>query len=91
VDDDDISSTIRRTIDSTTAGSVEVATLGQDHDLYAAGLKSLAAVHLMLALENAFGIEFPDTVLHRGSFSTVSRIRAIVAPLLTGMATVRVG
>ena len=58
--------------------------LGDQDDLYEAGLKSLAAMRLMVALEAAFGIEFPNDVLHRNAFSTVERIRGIVAPLVAG-------
>jgi acyl carrier protein len=56
--------------------------LDDDTDLYEAGLKSLAAVHLMLALEEEFGIEFPDSVLHRSAFATVGRIRALIESLM---------
>jgi acyl carrier protein len=51
-------------------------------DLYNAGLKSLAAIRLIAALEDRFDIEFPETVLHRGAFSTIDRIRATLVALL---------
>ena len=60
---------------------IDPASLSQDDDLYAAGLKSLAAVHLMLALEAEFGIEFPASALHRTAFSTISRIGDLVESL----------
>jgi acyl carrier protein len=56
--------------------------LDDDTDLYQAGLKSLAAVHLMLALEEEFGIEFPDSVLNRSAFATVGRMRALIENLI---------
>jgi acyl carrier protein len=43
-------------------------------DLYAAGLTSHATVNLMLALEEAFDIEFPDSLLRRRTFSSVDAI-----------------
>jgi len=48
--------------------------LGDDADLYAAGLTSHATVNLMLALEEAFDIEFPDRLLKRRTFSSVDAI-----------------
>ena len=43
-------------------------------DLYAAGLTSLSTVHVMLALEDQFGVEFPDRLLTRQTFETVQSI-----------------
>jgi acyl carrier protein len=72
---------IRRVIANTGSLLVDPASLGEDDDLYAAGLKSLAAVHLMLALEAEFGIEFPASALHRSAFSTIARIGDLVESL----------
>jgi acyl carrier protein len=55
---------------------VEVATLGDDADLYGAGLSSHAAVNVMIALEDAFDIEFPDSLLTKSTFASVGAIRA---------------
>lgn len=50
-----------------------------DHaDLYAAGLTSFASVQLMLGLEEAFDIEFPDNLLNRKSFASISAIARTV-------------
>ena len=54
-------------------GSIE--SLADDADLYAAGLTSRASVHLMLALEDEFDIEFPDHMLNRHIFQNVASIR----------------
>lgn len=51
-----------------------IDTLRNDADLHAAGLTSHATVSLMLALEEAFDIEFPDRLLRRRSFSSVDAI-----------------
>jgi acyl carrier protein len=48
--------------------------LADSADLYAAGLTSHATVNLMLALEEAFDIEFPDRLLKRKTFSSVDAI-----------------
>lgn len=53
---------------------VPAASLAETQDLYAAGLTSFAAVQLMLALEDAFGVEFPEHMLNRRSFSSVKSI-----------------
>lgn len=45
-----------------------------DQDLYAAGLTSFAAVQLMLAIEDAFDVEFPEAMLNRRSFASVNAI-----------------
>ena len=61
--------------------SGDVADLAADADLYAAGLSSFASVQLMLALEDAFDVEFPDRMLNRRSFQTIAAIEACVAEL----------
>ena len=60
---------------------VDIDTLGDDADLFAAGMTSHASVNLMLALEDAFDIEFPDRMLTRGVFDSVSAIAAAIAEL----------
>lgn len=54
--------------------SAEVSNLSDDSDLYAAGLTSLATVGLMLALEDQFDVEFPDSLLSRKTFSSINSI-----------------
>jgi acyl carrier protein len=78
---DDTVSRIYGVIASTPALRVDPACVSEEDDLYDAGLKSLAAVHLMLALEVEFGIEFPDSVLHRSAFSSIARIRDLIEEL----------
>jgi acyl carrier protein len=50
--------------------------LAETDDLYAAGLTSLASVNVMLALEGEFDVEFPDQMLNRSMFTSISTIRA---------------
>lgn len=50
--------------------------LSETDDLYAAGMTSLASVNVMLALEGEFGVEFPDQMLNRSMFISVSAIEA---------------
>jgi acyl carrier protein len=60
---------------------VDVETLGDDADLFAAGMSSHASVNVMLALEDAFDIEFPDAMLKRSSFESISAIGAVLSEL----------
>ncbi len=61
---------------------VAVDTLSNEADLYTAGLSSFASVQLMLGIEDAFEIEFPDHLLNRKSFQSIAAIEATVAQIL---------
>ncbi|MFN7008898.1 MAG: acyl carrier protein [Allorhizobium sp.] len=61
---------------------VSVDTVADDADLYAAGLSSFASVQLMLGLEEAFDIEFPDHLLNRKSFASIAAIESTVKSIL---------
>ena len=61
--------------------AVDVATLQEDSELYAAGMTSHASVNVMLALESHFDIEFPDRMLKRQVFESIAAIRAAVCEL----------
>jgi acyl carrier protein len=62
--------------------SVHVKQLKDDSDLYYAGLTSLATVNVMLALEDRFGVEFPDALLSRKTFTSLESIAEAVAELV---------
>jgi acyl carrier protein len=62
--------------------SIDVVRLSDDDDLYRAGLTSHASVNLMLALEDAFDLEFPERFLRRGTFESVAAIRDAVEELV---------
>ena len=61
---------------------VDPAEITATSDLYAAGLTSLTTVHVMLALEDAFDIEFPDHMLGRKTFESVLSIAESIEELL---------
>src|ERR1019366_9422135 len=65
---------IRRVIREHARLPVEIDALDDDADLFAAGMTSHASVNLMLALEDAFDLEFPDRMLPRGVFESVGAI-----------------
>lgn len=83
---DDIDRRVRKVLKSLNQLAADPDRLGDHDDLYRAGLKSLTAVYLMLGLEHEFGVEFPESMLHRDSFSTVGGIGEAVAALLGGSA-----
>lgn len=65
---------------------VDVGSLSDDDDLYQAGMTSHASVNVMLALEDRFDIEFPDSMLKRSVFESVSAIAAALSSLRAGAA-----
>lgn len=61
--------------------SKDAMTLDVNEDLYQAGMTSHASVNVMLGLEGAFDVEFPDHMLKRNVFSSIAAIRAAVIEL----------
>jgi acyl carrier protein len=55
--------------------------IASEADLYQAGMTSHASVNVMLALEGAFDVEFPDHMLNRKIFSSVQSIRSALVEL----------
>jgi acyl carrier protein len=55
--------------------------IDSDSDLYQAGMTSHASVNVMLALESAFDVEFPDHMLKRSVFNSVASILNALAEL----------
>jgi acyl carrier protein len=72
---------IRAILDAHAKLPVSVNSLADDASLFAAGMTSLASVEVILALEEKFGIEFPDQLMHRRTFCTISAIEAAVSGL----------
>jgi len=60
----------------------DIDSLDDKSDLYKAGLTSLVTVNLMLALEDHFNIEFPDRMLSRRTFSSISSLSESIKELL---------
>jgi acyl carrier protein len=72
---------IRAVLDTHARLTVPAAALDAGDDLYAAGMTSHASVNVMLALEDAFDIEFPDELLTKSTFCTLERLEHAVASL----------
>lgn len=58
--------------------------LDADANLYDLGLSSLTTVHVMLALEEHFGVEFPPAMLGRRTFESLRAIEEALAELAGG-------
>jgi acyl carrier protein len=77
----DTSTAIREVVREHVRLPVDIDTLSDDADLFAAGMTSHASVNLMLALEDAFDLEFPDRMLTRSVFESVGAITAAIDEL----------
>lgn len=55
--------------------------IGDLSSLYDAGLSSYGTVNLMLALETEFDVQFPDALLTRKTFETITSISGVVEAL----------
>jgi acyl carrier protein len=69
-----VSAQVRRLIRDHGRLPTDIDALDDDADLYQAGMTSHASVNLMLALESAFDVEFPDAMLKRSVFQSVASI-----------------
>jgi acyl carrier protein len=72
---------IRAVLDDHAKLRVPASTLAPADDLYAAGMTSHASVNVMLALEDAFEVEFPDALLTKSTFCSVASIEQAVETL----------
>ncbi|WP_320201447.1 acyl carrier protein [Agrobacterium sp. rho-13.3] len=79
-----MNSTIREILSKFGQLPVPIDTIADESDLYAAGLSSFASVQLMLGIEDAFDIEFPDNMLNRKSFASIKAIEETVKTILDG-------
>jgi acyl carrier protein len=61
--------------------AVDVDSLSDADSLYEAGMTSHASVNVMLALEDAFDIEFPDEMLKRSVFESIDAISQALVQL----------
>ena len=66
--------TIRRLVQQNGKLHTPVNTLSNMDNLYEAGLTPFAAIRVMLALEEAFDVEFPPELLRRQNFSSIEAI-----------------
>ncbi len=63
--------------------AVDAGIIGEDEDLYRAGLTSHASINVMLGLEDAFDVEFPQHMLRKKTFESIASIRAALSELVS--------
>ncbi len=73
--------TIRRLLQENGRLHTPIDTLSDNADLYEAGLTPFAAIRTMLAIEEAFDVEFPVNMLRRQSFGSINAIAGCLAEL----------
>lgn len=78
---DDLTTTIRDIVGSYGRLSVGTDSLGDDDDLFELGMTSHATVNVMLALEEEYDIEFPEDLLTKETFESVTAMRSVVRRL----------
>ena len=61
--------------------NLDVEKLRNEDNLYQAGMTSHASVNVMLALEDEFDIEFPEAMLRKSTFESVTAIQAAIGEL----------
>lgn len=72
---------IRAVLDAHGKLASRAAEVDVDADLYAAGMTSHASVNVMLGLEDAFDIEFPDELLTKTTFCTMRSMLTAIESL----------
>jgi acyl carrier protein len=77
----EISAGVRQVLRDHARLPVDVDVLGEDTDLFQAGMSSHASVNVMLALEDRFDVEFPDQMLKRSVFESIGAIAGAVGQL----------
>jgi acyl carrier protein len=83
---EDLTGRIREVISEHAHLPVDIGTVADDTDLFQVGMTSHASVNVMLGLESAFDIEFPDAMLKRSVFQSVAAIRAAISRLTAAAA-----
>jgi acyl carrier protein len=77
----DLDIRIRNVLDANARLLVSANALNDQGDLYEAGLSSHASVNVMLACEDEFGVEFPESLLRKSTFQSISSIRRTLESL----------
>ena len=78
----DMTDTIRAVLAAQGRLPVDPSSLDERADLYQAGMSSHASISVMLGLEEAFDVEFPDRMLTREVFSSIASIKGALSELV---------
>jgi acyl carrier protein len=76
--------TIREVLTEHGRLAVDAGSIDENADLFAAGMTSHASVNVMLALEDAFDIEFSEKMLRKSTFESIAAIRSGVTEMQEG-------
>lgn len=76
-----VTDTIRGLLTEHARLGVDVSTLSDTDDLYAAGMTSHASVTVMLACEDEWDVEFTQQMLKKSTFASVANIREALVEL----------
>ena len=74
---------VRTIVGSMNILPVPVDGLSDEDSLFAAGMTSFGSVQLMLAIEEEFDIEFPNSLLTRKTFATLGGLISAVDQLVS--------
>ncbi|GAB3611856.1 acyl carrier protein [Humibacter ginsengisoli] len=74
--------TIRKVLADYAKLPVDIADVDRNADLYSLGLTSHASVNVMLGLEDAFDVEFPDALLRKDTFQSIADIAEALSGLV---------
>ena len=73
--------TIRDVLRRSARLPIDVDSLADEADLFEAGMSSHGSVTVMLALEDAFDVEFPDAMLKHSVLESVTTIALAIGEL----------
>ena len=80
--DDGLKQRVRKIVKDHAGLKLVSEDLTDSTDLYRAGMSSHSSVLLMLALENEFSLEFPDSMLSRDVFENIDTIAGAIESVL---------
>jgi acyl carrier protein len=81
---DALADRVRQVIEDNAGLPVPVQTVDGDADLFLRGMSSHASVSVMVALEDEFGVEFPDSMLRRDVFGSIDSLTDAISQLVAG-------
>lgn len=73
---------VRCILQETACLDVAVDTLGDDDDLYAAGLSSLGTVRVMMAVEEHFAVQIPGALITHAMFASIAALAGVIAQVV---------
>jgi acyl carrier protein len=81
---EEIEAIIRAILTARSNVDAKLDSLSTTESLYEAGMTSHATVKVMLSLEDAFDVEFPDELLERSVFDRIESIADAIEKLQSG-------